>query len=116
MIDNKKISETLRKFASERDWDQFHTPRNIVASISVESAELLELFQWSKGSNWADLNDKDLRDQCSQELADILIYLIRFSDLSGIDLEKAVIEKIEINRKKYPIGKSKGSDKKYSEF
>jgi dCTP diphosphatase len=113
MIDNKKISEALREFANERDWNQFHTPRNLAASISVESAELLELFQWSSGSNWTDLNNTDLRSKCSHELADILIYLMRFSDLSGIDLEKAVLEKIEINRKKYPVEKSKGSDKKY---
>lgn len=116
MIDNKKISEYLRQFAKERDWDQFHTPRNLAASISVESAELLELYQWSSGSSWIELNDLDLRSKCSQELADILIYLIRFADLAGINLEQAVFEKIEINRKKYPIDKSKGSDKKYDSF
>ena len=116
MIDNKKISELLNQFANERDWTKFHTPKNLASSVSIEAAELLELFQWSKGSDWSSLNEETLREETSQELADILLYLIRFSDLSGIDLEKAALNKIEINRKKYPIDKSKGNDKKYTDL
>ena len=72
------LTNKIRHFAKEREWDQFHSPRNIASSISVESAELLEIFQWSKGQSWKEFNDKSLRDKTEDELADIFIYLVRF--------------------------------------
>ncbi len=112
----EKIAEELQQFATQRDWGQFHTPKNLATSISIESAELLELFQWTRGQkDWSDLKDAELKKKVENEVADILLYLIRFSDLANIDMEKAALRKILINAKKYPIEKSKGSDKKYNE-
>lgn len=115
-MNEKKIAEELQKFATERDWDQFHTPKNLATSISVESAELLELFQWTRGQkDWKEIEEVEVKEKIENELADILLYLIRFSDLAKIDLEKVALRKIALNAQKYPIEKSKGSDKKYNE-
>lgn len=112
----QKIAEQLQKFATERDWDQFHTPKNLATSMSVESAELLELFQWTRGQkDWHEIEEKEIKEKIENEIADILLYLIRFSDLAKIDLEKVALRKISLNAKKYPIEKSKGSDRKYNE-
>jgi dCTP diphosphatase len=115
-LNEKKIAEELQKFATERDWDQFHTPKNLATSISVESAELLELFQWTRGQkDWKEIEEVEVKEKIENELADILLYLIRFSDLAKIDLEKVALRKIALNAQKYPIEKSKSSDKKYNE-
>ena len=115
-MNEKKIAEELQKFATERDWDQFHTPKNLATSISVESAELLELFQWTRGQkDWKEIEEVEVKEKIENELADILLYLIRFSDLAKIDLEKVALRKIALNAQKYPIEKSKSSDKKYNE-
>jgi len=111
-MDIKKLQEQIKEFCKDRDWDQFHTPKNIAASISIEASELLQLFQWSQGAKWSELQDKELKKEVEEELADVLIYLLRFSDLSGIDIEKVIEEKLIKNENKYPISKSKGSDKK----
>jgi len=112
----KKITSKLRKFAKSRKWDQFHSPKNLACSICVESSELLELFQWSQGNKWSDLKDKKLRKKVEEELADILLYLLRFADKGGFDLEKAANFKLELNAKKYPVSKSRGTDKKYTDL
>ena len=115
-MNTEKIALKFQKFATERDWDQFHTPKNLATSISVESAELLELFQWTRGQkDWSEIEEVEIKEKIENEVADILLYLIRFSDLAKIDLEKVVLRKITLNAKKYPIEKSKGSDKKYNE-
>jgi dCTP diphosphatase len=115
-MDTNAIASLLRQFAKERDWDQFHTPKNLATSISVESAELLEIFQWTRGQeDWSSLKDPDLKERIENEVADVLLYIIRFADLGGINLENALRKKIAINAKKYPIERSKGSDKKYNE-
>ena len=116
MIDNEKLAATLRSFAVERDWDQFHTPKNLATSISVEAAELLELFQWSRGQKgWDELADLSIRSRVENELADILLYLIRFADKAGMDLEAIAERKIALNGKKYPPERFRGSDRKYDE-
>ena len=116
MIDNESLARVLQIFASERDWDQFHTPKNLASALAVESSELLEIFQWSRGQNgWTDLQSSDIRNRVEEELADILIYLIRFADKAGIDLQKATELKLAMNAKKYPIESFKGSDRKYNE-
>ena len=116
MLDDKRLATIFRAFASERDWDQFHTPKNLAASLSIESAELLEIFQWSRGQNgWMDLQDSTTRVRVEEELADILLYLIRFADLAGIDLERAAEAKMQMNVAKYPVERFRGSDRKYNE-
>lgn len=109
------LTNKIRDFAKERDWEQFHSPRNIASSISVESAELLEIFQWSKGQSWSEFSDRKMKIRTEDELADIFIYLLRFADLAEIDLEKVALRKIKKNALKYPISKFKGSDKKHNE-
>lgn len=112
----EKISADLRRFAYEREWDQFHTPKNLATSITVEAAELLEIFQWTRGQEgWAVIDDPALRERVENEVADVMLYLIRFADLGRIDLEKALLRKMQINGQKYPVEKSRGTDRKYNE-
>ena len=116
MIDNQRLALALRAFAAERDWEQFHTPKNIATSISVEAAELLELFQWSRGQkSWSEVGDPRIRAKVEDEVADILLYLIRFADMAGIDLEAIAERKIAANAEKYPAEEFRGSDRKYDE-
>jgi dCTP diphosphatase len=116
VIDNQRLANTLRAFAAEREWDQFHTPKNLATSISVEAAELLELFQWSRGQKgWDEVSDPSIRARIEDELADILLYIIRFADKAGIDLEATAERKIALNAEKYPAERFRGSDRKYDE-
>jgi dCTP diphosphatase len=116
VIDNEKLALALRSFAAERDWDQFHTPKNLATSISVEAAELLELFQWSRGQKgWDEIEDASLRAKIEDELADILLYVIRFADKAAVDLQTIAERKIASNAAKYPTEKFRGSDRKYNE-
>lgn len=102
----------LKKFAQDRDWEQYHTSANLAKAISIESSELLENFLWDEDS----LRKTGMKDRCAEEVADIFIYLLRFCDVSGIDLERATLDKININIQKYPIEKAKGNARKYMEF
>jgi NTP pyrophosphatase (non-canonical NTP hydrolase) len=116
MIDNEKVNQLLRRFAEERDWDKYHTPKNLASSIVVEASELLELFQWSRGQEgWHELNDPKIRARVEEELADVLIYILRFADLAKIELNDAMIRKIAENASKYPADKARGNDRKYNE-
>ena len=111
------LAEKLRQFAEARDWDQFHTPKNLAIALATETAELLELFQWTRGTrDWGDLDEPGIRQRVEEELADVLLYLIRFADKAGIDLQAAAIRKLDVNATKYPVEKSKGSDSKYTEL
>jgi NTP pyrophosphatase (non-canonical NTP hydrolase) len=112
-LENLKIR--LQKFASERDWDRFHSPKNLSMALIAEAAELIEHFQWLTQEESANL-PADKCKEVKQELADILIYLIRISDKLGIDLVKAANEKIDLNTVKYLVDTVKGSAKKYSEY
>tara|TARA_B100000989_G_scaffold171340_1_gene128356 strand:- start:539 stop:883 length:345 start_codon:yes stop_codon:yes gene_type:complete len=114
-MNSEKIKSVLRKFAKDRDWNQFHTLKNIACSISIEASELLEIFQW-KDINYTDLKEPNLKEKISDEVADIMLYLIRFSDMADINLEKSCLNKIKKNQKKYPINLSKGNSKKYTEL
>jgi len=109
----KEILEQLLAFREERDWGQFHSPKNLAVSISIEAAELLEHFQWLKeGEPLAPEKKPDV----ARELADIFNYLVLLSHDLGIDLVESSRHKIEENRKKYPVEKAKGTAKKYKEF
>lgn len=116
MINDDQIARALRAFAAERDWDQFHTPKNLATSLAIECAEMLEIFQWSRGQDgWSDLQDLSVRTRTEEELADILLYLIRFADLAGLNLQTAAEAKMRLNATKYPVEKFRGSDRKYDE-
>jgi len=109
------IQQALREFAGERDWDQFHSPKNLAIALAVEAAELLERFQWLKEDESRRLSEKpeDYR-AVREEIADVLIYLLRLADQMGIDLEEAVHDKMRKNAEKYPVELAKGSAVKYN--
>jgi NTP pyrophosphatase (non-canonical NTP hydrolase) len=98
------ILAALQKFVAERDWQQFHSSENLAKSISIEAAELLELFQWGGENNLSDTKD---------ELADVLTYCYLLANKYQWDPEILILEKLEKTRSKYPVGKSRGSSKKY---
>ena len=105
----------LRQFVEERDWDQFHSPKNLSMALIAEAAELVEHFQWLTEEQSHSLPDEKL-GEVEQELADIQIYLVRIADKLNVDLLKAVDKKLAVNIEKYPAEKVKGSAKKYAEY
>ena len=113
--DYQELKERLREFAEERDWDQFHSPKNLSMALIAEAAELIEHFQWLKEEESA-LIQGDKLEAVRMELADIQIYLIRIADKLNVDLLDAVEKKIVLNEKKYPVDKVKGQHKKYTEY
>lgn len=109
------LRNILREFAAERDWDQFHTPKNLSMALIAEAAELVEHFQWVEGAK-SHLLEEKVRPSVEEELADIFIYLVRIADKLDIDLYKAAGRKIAINARKYPADKVRGSARKYTEY
>jgi dCTP diphosphatase len=97
------LRERLRRFAAERDWNQFHTPKNLSMSIAIEAAEIMEHFQWLTPSQSFNL-DSAARREVALEIADVLLYLVRLADVLDIDAVAAAQEKIALNAKKYPAG------------
>ncbi|HEU4618132.1 MAG TPA: nucleotide pyrophosphohydrolase [Gammaproteobacteria bacterium] len=114
-MDIGKLKQDLRAFASERDWDRFHSPKNLSMALSVEAAELLEHFQWLTEDESRDL-PQDVKAQVAEELADVQIYLVRLADKLGVDLEAAVAAKLEVNRRKYPADVVRGKAAKYTAY
>jgi len=114
-MDIIKLQSILENFAQERDWNKFHTPKNLAAALTVEASELLEVFQWMTDAESERIieSEKDMA-LIREELADIQIYLLRLADKLKVDLEKAVEYKIDINRKKYPVDLAKGNAVKYN--
>jgi dCTP diphosphatase len=115
MSDFSDLVSRLRAFAEERDWEQFHSPKNLTMALLGEAGELIEHFQWLTEEVSRNL-PSDKKAAVSQELADVLLYLVRLSDTLDIDLYQAALQKIEINAKNYPSASVKGSAKKYTEY
>lgn len=109
------LRDKLRVFAAERDWEQFHTPKNLSMAMMVEAAELLEHFQWLTPDESTSLDAKK-KLEVGEELADVLLYLTRLSDTLGIDLLDAALRKLDKNAQRYPADLVRGSNKKYSEY
>lgn len=109
------LRDALRAFAAERDWDQFHTPRNLAVALSVEAGELLEQFQWMDEAASAQL-PADKRQRIGEELADVLLYVVRLADQLDLDLAAVARRKLQINAQKYPADKVRGSSRKYDEY
>jgi len=109
------LKHRLRDFADSRDWNQFHSPKNLCMALSVEIAEITEHFQWLTEEQSRNL-PQDKLEEVATELADTLLYLIRLADKLNIDLVAAATSKIELNAKKYPVDMSRGNAKKYTEF
>ncbi len=111
----EQLKEKLRQFAIERDWDQFHSPKNLSMALIAEAAELVEHFQWLTEEQSRNLSPAKL-DAIALELADIQIYLVRVADKLHLNLMQAVEKKLELNSQKYPADKVRGSSKKYTEY
>jgi NTP pyrophosphatase (non-canonical NTP hydrolase) len=111
----KELMLALRKFAQDRDWEQFHSPKNLSMALSVEASELLEHFQWMPDQASYALGEAK-QHLVAHELADIFIYLLRISDQLDVDLMSVTKEKMKINNERYPVSKVKGSSKKYTEY
>ena len=109
MTDLYKITEALRKFRDERDWAQFHNPKDLAIALSIEAGELLELYLWKPAEN-ADPN------KVKEELADVFAYAFMLADKYGLDVARIMQEKLGKNKLKYPVTKAKGSAKKYNEL
>ncbi len=115
MNDLDEIKEKLRQFALARDWNQFHSPKNLSMALAGEVGELLELFQWLTEEQSKNLT-REQRKAVEEEVADVFLYLLRLADRLGVDLLEAAKNKIIINEQKYPVDKVKGSSKKYTEY
>jgi len=114
-VDIQTLQASLRTFAADRDWEQFHSPKNLAAALSVEAAELLEHFQWLTDEQSRSISDTD-REAIAEEVADVFLYLLQLSDKLDIDPIESARKKIQTNASKYPVERAKGTSKKYSEF
>ena len=111
-MDIEALQRKLAEFSAERDWDQFHSPKNLAMALTAEAGELLEIFQWLSEEASSDLSPAQ-RQAAEHELADVLIYLLRLADRLNIDLDAAVAVKMQINAEKYPVALARGSATKY---
>lgn len=110
-----QLRDALRQFAAERDWDQFHSPKNLASALAVEAAELLERFQWLTEDQSRNLPPAELA-KVRDEMADVLVYLVRLADKLDVKLLEAARDKMKSNAAKYPADKARGSARKYSEL
>ncbi|WP_210711569.1 nucleotide pyrophosphohydrolase [Pseudomonas sp. MWU349] len=117
LIDTHRLASALQRFADDRDWQQFHSPKNLLLALTGETGELCEIFQWMSE---ADAKDAAKRPETAQavkdELADVLMYLVRLSTVLGVDLNEAVTNKLALNGQKYPVDKAKSTSKKYDQL
>jgi NTP pyrophosphatase (non-canonical NTP hydrolase) len=113
-----QLKELLLKFRDERDWKQFHDPKNLAEAISIEAAELLELFLWKSPKDVAHLlkSNANFKSAVEDEFADIFCFILNFANATNIDVSYAVRTKVEKNRRKYPVDKAKGSATKYDQL
>jgi len=109
------LAARLDAFAAERDWDQFHNPKNLAMAVAGEAGELIEHFQWLTPEQAANLS-AGAREEVAMEAADVLLFLLRLCDKLDIDLTEAALRKLELNAKKYPVGKSRGRATKYDKL
>jgi dCTP diphosphatase len=114
-MDNiQKIQNLLADFANEREWNQFHSPKNLSMALSIEASELMELFMWET-TDESYLVKKHSEERIKEELADVFLYLLRLASILDIDLIEASLEKIKLNAKKYPVELAKGNHKKHTQ-
>jgi len=112
-----QMLEIVKKFCEDRDWDQFHNPKDLAIGLSTESNELLDLFRFkSKEQMQEMMNNPEKRERISEELSDIFFFLLRFSQMYDFDMRDGLLQKIQKNEEKYPIHKAKGKNQKYTEY
>ena len=113
----QELKERIKAFSVERDWEQFHTPKNLSMAIAAEAAELMEHFLWKEGSeSFYELSAPSKKQKIAEELADILIFSLEFANISKLDVATIIQDKMETNAQKYPVEKSKGRADKYTEL
>ncbi|MBE5961352.1 MAG: nucleotide pyrophosphohydrolase [Lachnospiraceae bacterium] len=113
----QELAEMIAKFCSDREWDEFHNPKDLAIGISTEAGELLDLFRFKNEEDVEEIfYHPDKRVRVEEELADVLFFVLRFAQMNHIDLKQALEMKLEKNAKKYPVEKARGSNKKYNEF
>lgn len=112
----EEIKDKVKKFCQDRDWDQFHNPKELAIGISTEANELLQIFRFKSEEDMIKLMASEKREEVEEELADVFYFVLRFAQMNDIDLSTAVINKIEKNNNKYPVDKVKGCNKKYNEY
>ena len=112
----EELKNMTKKFMDDREWRKFHTPKDLAITISTEAAELLEIFRFKSESEIEELLKSDRREKIEDELADVLMNICRFAEISNIDLTSALKNKIEKSERKYPIVVCKGKNKKYNEY
>lgn len=115
MSDISDMQSKIRQFCQDRDWDQFHNPKDLALSLMLESAEVLEHFQW-KNDHEATAHIRDHKDDIAEELSDVLYWTLRMADKLDIDIVDAFNKKLTKNSQKYPTNKAKGNHKKYTEL
>lgn len=112
-----EIKQRILAFARERDWEQFHSPKNLSMALASEAGELMEHFLWERpGEDAAKLADPARRERVEQELADVVIYALEFANITGVDVAAAIERKMALNAAKYPVAKARGSARKYTEL
>lgn len=117
MLDVTPVERALCEFARERDWEQFHSPKNLAMALGAEVGELTEIFQWmTEDQSRAAGSDTGTAQAVRDELADVQLYLVRLASVLGVDLNQAVADKLQKNALKYPVDKSRGSSKKYTQI
>lgn len=115
LLNTENLRIALKKFAVDRDWEQFHSPKNLAMALSGEVGELTEIFQWlSEEQSKKVLIEPETAQAVRDELADVAMYVVRLADVLGVDLNAAVVAKLEHNNHKYPVDKARGSNKKYN--
>ncbi len=117
LVQVRELAEVLSAFAEDRDWMQYHSPKNLVMALSGEVGELSEIFQWmTEDASKSASSDPNYAQAIQDELADVLIYLVRLSDVLDVDLNTAVLHKLKTNASKYPVSKARGTSKKYTDI
>jgi len=109
------LIQKIREFARERDWEKFHSPKNLSMALSVEVGEIVEIFQWMTEEQSRNLSQEKL-EELKEEIGDVMIYLTNLADKFGIDPLQAAVEKVEINKRKYPLDLVRGRSEKYTEY
>ncbi|KPA91575.1 putative pyrophosphatase [Pseudomonas asplenii] len=117
LVDTTRLAQALEKFASDRNWAQFHSPKNLVMALSGEVGELTEIFQWlTEDASKAAARTPETAQAVEEELADVLMYLVRLASVLGVDLNAAAQRKLQLNGEKYPVEKARNSAKKYDQL
>tara|TARA_Y100001960_G_scaffold76615_1_gene81777 strand:+ start:1565 stop:1912 length:348 start_codon:yes stop_codon:yes gene_type:complete len=111
-----EVQERLNKFTKDRNWEQYHNPKNLTMALSVEVAELVEIFQWSNSSGLDEIKNEEIKEKIREEVADIFIYLLNICEKLDLDIPTIINDKIDKNEIKYPVSKSYGSSKKYTDL